>query len=82
MVKTLLFINTYMKRRLWIMGTDLKLLQTKVDTTLYNIFKDVVVRYKGKTIRWMLEDWMKLEIFKIKSKFGNDLLVKELLDEL
>ena len=71
-----------MKRRLWIMGTDLKLLQTKVDTTLYNIFKDVVVRYKGKTIRWMLEDWMKLEIFKIKSKFGNDLLVKELLDEL
>ena len=45
-----------MKRRLWFMGTDLKLLQTKVDTTLYNIFKDVVVRYKGKTIRWMLED--------------------------
>ena len=48
------------------MVKELKLIQARVDKDLYNDFKTKVKRYHQKTVRWLLEDFMKTELLNIK----------------
>lgn len=45
---------------------DLVLLQTKVDRRLYDTFKAEVRLTTGKTVRWILEDFLKREILRAR----------------
>ena len=47
------------------MVKELKLIQARVDKELYNDFKTKVKRYHQKTVRWLLEDFMKTELLNI-----------------
>lgn len=44
------------------MEKERHLIQTKVDKELWRRFKVTVKDYENKTIREMLEDWMKFEL--------------------